>query len=139
MTTGARWGRFAVVSAAGFAVQLATVAALTALAGAAAPVATAAGVTAAVLHNFTWHARWTWAERTGVHPLTALVRFTATNGTVSLAGNVAVVWLLVELTPIGPLPANVAAVGACSLVNFWAADRVVFRAAQQVSGQGLRA
>ena len=128
MTPAHRWGRFATVSAAGFAMQLAIVSALTALAGMAAPVATAAGVTAAVFHNFMWHARWTWAERAGVRPLPALVRFTATNGLVSLAGNVALVWLLVELTPIGPVPANVAAVGICSLVNFWAADRIAFRA-----------
>ena len=122
-----RWLRFTVVGLAGIVVQLATVHALT-IADAGTAAATAVGVVAAVVHNFLWHRRWTWRER---HPDIAtwrlLARFAAANGAVSLAGNVAVAWTLVTFTAVGPVAANVFAIAACGLLNFWAADRIVFQ------------
>ena len=56
----------------------------------------------------------------------AFVRFAATNGAVSLVGNVMLMWMLVTGTGLQPIIANLVAIGVCGLVNFWLADRVVF-------------
>ena len=60
--TVSRAARFAWVGAGGFVVQ---VAALHAFAAAGVPYAfaTALAVEVAILHNFLWHERWTWADR----------------------------------------------------------------------------
>jgi putative flippase GtrA len=128
VTPARRWRRFSAVSGAGFVLQLSVVAALTAWTAVPAPAATAAGVTAAVVHNFYWHVRWTWADRVAArsHPFGAFARFAAANGAVSLCGNVAFVALLVHLTPLDAVAANAAAVAACSLMNYWSADRIAF-------------
>ena len=90
--------------------------------------ATAIAVEAAVLHNFLWHERWTWRDRpaTGQGRLGRLWRFHALNGLVSLAGNVLLMRLFVGTLGMPAIPANLVAVLACSLVNFFASDRVVF-------------
>ncbi len=91
--------------------------------------ATAVAVELTVLHNFAWHERWTWRDR----PTDAggrwrrLWRFHATNGLVSLAGNLLIMRLLVGLLGLPALPANLLSVLACALVNFTASDRFVFR------------
>jgi putative flippase GtrA len=51
----------------------------------------------------------------------------ALNGLVSLAGNVLLMRLLVGTFGVPPIAANVIAVLACSIVNYVAGDRVVFR------------
>ncbi|HEY7171977.1 MAG TPA: GtrA family protein [Vicinamibacterales bacterium] len=118
---------FAVVGALGFAVQLSLVAALTALAGWPVTAATAFAVEAAVLHNFCWHWRWTWRDRTGRRAAVAaqLLRFHLANGLASLVGNVL---LSIALTRAGlnPVLANVGAVAAMSAANYALADRWVF-------------
>jgi putative flippase GtrA len=58
-----RLGRFALVGAVGFAVQLATVGLLTIVWSWPAWLATAVGVEAAIVHNLLWHERWTWGDR----------------------------------------------------------------------------
>ena len=118
---------FAAVGAAGLGCQLAV---LRLLVDAGAPVgaATAAAVGAALVHNFLWHRRWTWRDRARTGTWTSqLVRFAGFNGAVSLAGNVV---LTTGLTATGmPLvPANLAAVAVCSVVNFVLADKAVFAA-----------
>jgi putative flippase GtrA len=118
---------FAVVGAMGFVVQLAVVAALTALAGWPAAAATTLGVEAAVLHNFFWHCQWTWQDRVhrGATVGAPLLRFHLANGATSLAGNVL---LSIVLTRAGltPVLANVAAVAAMSAANYALADRWAF-------------
>jgi putative flippase GtrA len=98
--------------------------------------ATAVAVSAAVLHNFVWHWRWTWRDRE--IPVTAagaaLARFALANGAVSLAGNLIVMSVLVGVCGVAPLPANLLAIAACGLLNFWLGDRVVFAAAATRSG-----
>ena len=77
-----RAARFAWVGVGGFVVQAAGLQALVSLAGVPYPLATAAGVEAAILHNFLWHERWTWGDRpahTG-----QLVRFLRFNGATAL-------------------------------------------------------
>jgi putative flippase GtrA len=123
-----RYLRFNAVGVAGFVVQLAVVAALTAGAGAPAVAATAAAVEAALLHNFFWHERWTWRDRParGGARIARLARFHLANGAVSMAGNVLIVWLLTR-TGADAVWANAAAVVVCSAINFAAGERLVFR------------
>ena len=58
-----RWLAFNGVGAIGVAVQLAVLAVLVRGAGLHTLIATAIAVEAAILHNFLWHERWTWADR----------------------------------------------------------------------------
>jgi putative flippase GtrA len=122
-----RLAAFAAVGTGGFLLQIASIAVLTAahwpyLA------ATLIGVELAVLHNFCWHERWTWRDRTqsrgGVR--VRLARYHAGTGAASLAGNAVLTALFVELAGLSPVAANVAAVAGLSLANFLVADRWVF-------------
>jgi putative flippase GtrA len=87
-------------------------------------------VEAAVLHNFVWHERWTWVERTrqkAGHRLRRLVSFHLANGLISLGGNLLLMWILVSKAHLHYFVANLIAIGTCSVVNFFASDRIVFR------------
>jgi putative flippase GtrA len=91
--------------------------------------ATALAVETAVLHNYIWHERWTWRDRTGsvsTGRLGRILRFHLTNGVVSMLGNLVLMQLLVGMMRIPHLLANVLSITLCSLLNFLAADRFVF-------------
>lgn len=122
-----RFGKFALVGTLGAAMQLVVFALLVRffhLPGvAAAPVA----VEIVVLHNFCWHERFTWRDRILRHRAARLCRFHVTNGAVSLAGNTALIYLLVHRFGSPPLPAAVAAIALCAPANFALADRWVYR------------
>jgi putative flippase GtrA len=126
--TGSRFLKFNGVGAIGFALQLALLALLLRL-GLHYLAATAIAVELTVLHNFYWHERWTWRDRPADDRirLHRLWRFHATNGLVSLTGNLVLMRLMVGLVGMPPLPANLLAVLACALINFTASDRLVFR------------
>ena len=127
--TGVRWLKFNVVGVVGIVVQLSALAALTAGLGVNYLVATALAVEAAVLHNFVWHERYTWADRPRVgRVLSRLLQFNLTTGTVSVLGNLGLMRLLVGEAHIPALLANILAIATCSLANFLVSDRVVFRA-----------
>jgi dolichol-phosphate mannosyltransferase len=123
-----RFVKFNSVGVAGFVLQLAVLGTLL-HAGAHYLAATVVAVESAILHNFFWHERWTWRDRpsAGRGRLDRLRRFHALNGLVSLAGNVLLMRLLVGTFGVPPIAANVIAVLACSIVNYVAGDRVVFR------------
>jgi putative flippase GtrA len=94
--------------------------------------ATAVAVEAAVLHNFIWHQRVTWRRREagGVQAVAGrLWRFHLLNGAVSLAGNVLIVSVLTGGLGVHPVLANLAAVLACSVANFFGSEVLVFRTA----------
>jgi dolichol-phosphate mannosyltransferase len=122
-----RFWRFNAVGALGLGVQLAVLALLV-RSGLHYLPATALAVEGAVLHNFVWHERWTWRDRpaTGSTRLTRLARFHLLNGSVSLLGNLFLMHVLVGVAGVDPLGANVAAVVVCAIVNFAAADALVF-------------
>ena len=122
--TGKRWCRFSLVGVIGIGMQLSVLAALTA-AGVHYLLATALAVEAAVLHNFAWHQNFTWSDRSG-GALGRLARFHLANGAISMVGNMALMRLLVGYWGLPTLPANVGSVAVCSLLNFLAADRLVF-------------
>jgi len=101
--------------------------------------ATAIAVEIAVLHNFAWHKRWTWASRniTGmVETCKRLALFHLTNGIVSIIGNILWMRFLVGTMGWNYLPANMTTIAAGALLNFWAGDRVVFRVKSVVPGKG---
>lgn len=92
--------------------------------------ATAAAVEAAVLHNFAWHQRVTWRDRAPASTrdtLRRLWRFHLLNGAVSMAGNLGIVAVLAGAAGLHPLVANAVAVLACSVVNFFGSEVLVFR------------
>jgi len=132
-----RFIRFNVVGALGVVVQLGVVGALVHGFGLDAVVATAAGVSAAVLHNFGWHVRWTWRDRMGpgVSLWAALARFSGANGAVSLVGSVL---LMRVLTGAGlpAIPANLVTIAACGGVNFFLGGRVCFPQSQTIDEKG---
>ena len=90
--------------------------------------ATLVAVESAILHNFFWHERWTWADRRSDARSTRrrLLRFHLGSGMTSLVGNVVVTALAVEFLHLPTLIANTVAVVATSLANFVVADRWVF-------------
>jgi putative flippase GtrA len=124
-----RWLAFNLVGLIGIVVQVAVLAGLTHVPGCHYLVATAAAVEVAVLHNFVWHERWTWAERARggrLGMLGRLTRFHLTNGALSLAGNVLLMRLFVGEFAMNYSAANLAAITTCSMLNFFAGDRLVF-------------
>jgi putative flippase GtrA len=92
--------------------------------------ATALAVELAVLHNFIWHVRWTWADRPAGWQGSArrLVRFNLTSGAVSLLVNVALMAALRDVLGLHYLVANLAGVACASVANYLLGDRVVFPA-----------
>lgn len=107
--------------------------------------ATAIAVEIAVLHNFFWHERFTWADRIGADnlfgeadsrgrnnsdgwrgPLERLARFHAANGAVSIVGNLALMKVMVGEGRMNYLAANAIAIALCSLANFLLSEEWVF-------------
>jgi putative flippase GtrA len=125
-STGSRFAKFSVVGAGGVIVQTLVLALLLRVAGVHYLMATALAVEASVLHNFVWHRRWTWADRPATSASLTLLRFNATNGVMSLIGNLLLMLLLVGRLNVNPHAANLITIGICSIVNFTLADRVVF-------------
>ena len=125
-----RWWKFNAVGAMGIAVQLIALTVLKSGLGFNYLLATALAVEAAVVHNFFWHERWTWIERTrsaaGGLP-GRLMRFHVTNGLISIAANLILMWVFVSRLHLHYFLANIIAIATCSILNFLASDRIVFR------------
>jgi putative flippase GtrA len=124
-----RWLKFNAVGALGIVLQLSLLLAFKAGFHLSYLLATALAVEAAVLHNFLWHERYTWADRVQRSwrtSLPRLFRFNLTNGGISIAGNLALMKVMVGLGHRNYLIANGIAIAACSLMNFLASDEWVF-------------
>lgn len=125
-----RFGRFSLVGLMGAILQLTLVWLLTECFGILSTAAVLVAVEVTILHNFAWHERFTWSHR-GFKSSRQLVqrlwRFHAGNGLVSLAGNTALMYCLVERLKAPVLPAAAGAIVICSFANFLIADRWVFR------------
>jgi putative flippase GtrA len=121
-----RLARYAVVSAGGSVVQMAAIWMLTALADVPAVTATAVAVAAALVHNFTWHRRWTWRDRPlhGWDVPRGFGRYVLANGLVSILGNLCGAILLVDVAGSSPVLANGVAIVLCGVVNFRFANRI---------------
>ena len=124
-----RWLKFNFVGGVGIGVQLAALSIFRELLHFNYLLATVLAVEAAVLHNFLWHERFTWADRPAprfTRSLIRLIRFNATNGAVSILGNLLLMRLLVGKVGLNYVIANLLAISVCALVNFLVSDRFVF-------------
>jgi len=125
-----RWLKFNAVGAAGVIVQIGTLWMLVERGKIPYLSATLIATEMAVLHNFFWHLRWTWADRPAsvAESFARLVWFNLTNGAVSLVGNLLMMTLLTGWLKVPYVTANLASIGACCLVNFVLSEGFVFRA-----------
>jgi dolichol-phosphate mannosyltransferase len=134
-----RFLKFALVGAIGIAVQLVAMAGMTVLKvnylG-----ATGLAVEAAVVHNFLWHRRFTWADRAmpagnetrKANAIERLLRFQLSNGAISLAGNLLLMRVLVGFAGISVWLASLLSITLCSWGNFLASDQWAFSLAGRV-------
>lgn len=132
--TGIRWLKFNAVGGIGIVVQLACLAVLTTVLRMNYLVATALAVEAAVVHNFFWHERFTWADRgrkAFAQSLQRFAKFNVTTGAFSIAGNLVFMRLFVGVAHLPYMVGNLATIAACSVVNFVVSDLVVFRPAER--------
>jgi len=127
--TSVRWLKFNVVGGIGILVQLACLGVLTA-AGVNYLVATALAVEAAIVHNFIWHERFTWAECARLsagRSTLSFFKFNATTGVFSIAGNLLLMRVFAGVAHLPYVAANLLTISSCSVLNFLVSDRVVFR------------
>jgi len=121
-----RWLKFNAVGAIGIAIQLGVLTLLKSGLGLNYLLATGLAVEAAVLHNFIWHERFTWADRRARTSLSRLAKFNLTTGGLSILGNMIAMKLLVEIAGVEYLLANLLSIATCSILNFFVADRTIF-------------
>jgi putative flippase GtrA len=124
-----RWLKFNAVGAMGIVVQLLALALLLRILEVHYLWATVLAVETAVLHNFFWHWRWTWADRrrdSFRHMAATLLRFNFSNGMISLFGTVLCTGILTGVFKMNPLLANVLSLGPCCVINFLVSDRFIF-------------
>ena len=129
-----RWLVFNAVGAMGVAVQLLSLMIVTGWVGFGYLIGTVLAVEVSVLHNFLWHERWTWGDRRSTCRLELfkrLLRFNLANGAFSVIGNVLAMRFLVGDLAIHYLLANLIAIAACSILNFFASHWFVFHSKQQ--------
>lgn len=124
-----RWLKFNAVGALGAGVQLAFLFALRSQLHWNYPAATALAVELAVIHNFLWHERFTWARRiesSWTKSLPRFLRFNVSNGGVSILGNLMLMAVLVPWLHMNYLVANTLAIILCSVLNFLLSETWVF-------------
>ena len=126
-TSVLRWLKFNAVGAGGIVVQLVTLAVLKSALKMDYLFATALAVEAAVVHNYFWHERFTWADRTDANSWLRFARFNLTTGIFSIVGNVLLMRAFVGTANLNYFFANILTITACSIVNFLVSDRFVFQ------------
>lgn len=128
--TGQRWLKFNLVGGIGIAVQLLILLALKTGLGFNYLVATTLAVEGAVLHNFLWHERFTWPDRSSgdraADSWSRFLKFNLTTGALSIAGNLVFMKVLAGFGHMNYLLANGITIAACSVLNFLVSDGFVF-------------
>jgi putative flippase GtrA len=127
-----RWMKFTAVGAIGVVVQLIALSAFHCWLKQGSLLATGLAVEIAVVHNFLWHERFTWADRPTARRTQSfgrLARFNLSNGAISLVGNLFLMTLLAGELKLNYIVSNGFAIVVCSLVNFLLGDRFVFAVA----------
>jgi len=125
-----RWIKFNLVGGIGISVQLTALWVLTHAVRCNYLIGTAVAVETAVLHNFLWHQRFTWADRMGNDwrgSLVRLLQFNLANGLVSILGNLILMRALVGGLHLRILIANMLSIACCSAANFLLSEMYVFR------------
>jgi putative flippase GtrA len=125
--TTLRWLKFNAVGAGGMVVQLAALALLKSGLRVDYLLATVLAVEAAVVHNYFWHERFTWVDRSRGNSWVRFARFSLTTGVLSIAGNLMLMRALVGAAHLNYFLANILAIATCSVVNFLVSDRFVFQ------------
>jgi len=125
--TGVRWLKFNAVGGIGIAVQLVVLAVLKSGLKLDYLLATGLAVEAAVIHNFLWHERFTWADRADGSSWLTFAKFNLTTGLFSIAGNLMMMKVLAGWVGVNYLVANVITIATCFVMNFVVSDRAVFR------------
>ncbi len=119
MSTLVRWCKFNMVGAVGMVFQLTMLAVFIRWTKGHYLFATAAAIELTLVHNFVWHLNFTWRDRRDGSALVCqFLRFNASNGLVSMLGNLALTRLLVQGFRVPVLIANGFSVLACSVINF---------------------
>jgi len=138
-STLTRWCKFNLVGGIGIAIQFTALFFLKSVLHFHYLAATALAVEIAVLHNFIWHERFTWAHRVVSdhtrsiraqrwrRSVTRLLRFHLANGVVSILGNLALMKVMVGQGHVNYLIANAIAIALCSVANFLVSDGWVFQ------------
>jgi putative flippase GtrA len=127
---GWRWVKFNLVGGIGVGVQLGALWVVTRVLLCNYLIATMLAVETAVLHNFFWHQRFTWADREPSNwqeSVLGVLRFNLTNGLVSILGNLILMRALVGGLHLRILMANVLSIAGCSAANFFLSEMYVFR------------
>jgi putative flippase GtrA len=138
MTPFTRFLRFNLVGGLGIIVQLTTLALLNHALPHHYLLTSTLAVELAILHNFSWHQRYTWpiTNRTPRSSGPALFRFHLANGLISLAGNLALMHLFVRSLHLPILLANCLTIAISGLANFLLAHRWVFPSPAYVKSSG---
>ena len=124
-----RWIQFNAVGGIGIVVQLAALAVFRSWLRLDYLLATGLAVEMAVIRQFFVARTFYLGGPAGLRRLQSVVRlakFNASNGAVSLAGNLLLMRVLVGGFQFNYVASNVVAVGVCSVVNFLLGDRFVF-------------
>jgi len=124
-----RWCKFNLVGGIGIGVQFGALFALKSVLGLNYMLATAIAVEAAVIHNFAWHEKFTWADRvesSWQRCVLRFLRFNLTCGAVSIVGNLALMKVMVAEGHMNYLLVNGIAITLCSTANFLVSDGWVF-------------
>jgi putative flippase GtrA len=124
-----RWLKFNAVGLGGIVVQMVALVLLKSVLKLNYLIATAAAVEAAIVHNFFWHERFTWRDRSTGNSMRRFVKFNLTTGTISILGNLAIMAILVGRFHLNYLVSNGASIAVCSTAIFLASDRFVFEKA----------
>lgn len=148
-----RWVRFSLVGGMGAVVQSAALHLLLKFVCLNYLPATAIAVEAAILHNFFWHVNWTFSDRQPPAPpvngrkgftrhshskkslAKAFLRFQLQAGLISIPGNLALMWVLVEGLQIPIAAANLVSIVACSWANYQLAVWFSFKHHASTSAQ----
>ena len=138
-----RFVRFSAVGALGLGIKFGVLILMKSVFGMGYLWATTIAVEAAILHNFAWHSRWTWKDRSqdlsGRDVLVRLVRLHLTSGAVAMAANLLVMRLLVGAVGMHYVLANFLATVVASAMNFTLANWLVYvRPGSRDSSERLR-
>ncbi len=125
-----RFGKYNVVGLMGLCVKFSVLAFLVEAAHAGYMLGAALAVEAVMLHNFAWHLRWTWRDRsqglTAGEVFSRLVRFQCGNGAIALIANLVIMRILVAGLGMHYFAANLIATALAGLANFMLSEFVVF-------------
>ena len=134
-----RWLKFNAVGFGGVVLQLSVLAILKSGLGMNYVPATAIAVESAIIHNYLWHERFTWADRSQAGGGWRFLKFNLTTGAFSIGGNLGVMAVLAGRLHLNYLLSNGIAIAVCSVANFLVSDHFVFeKAASKLSPQAPR-